>query len=178
MLMVWNSLLIAIFAIWAFLSAASQFKVRWIRSLQTRDVFHLIPNWRFFAPVPARRDYHLEYRTKKGSRNITRWKRIDLKYNRGRWCAVWNPNKRFRKSFNTQVRRLTRILSTGGRVAASHSLAYLTLLSYLQHMVDAQPNSVLQYRIVTCQDFAPKPILKLVFTSDWHALDHQPMSAP
>ena len=31
-----------------------------IKSLHYRDILHLIPSWRFFAPTPGCRDYHLE----------------------------------------------------------------------------------------------------------------------
>jgi hypothetical protein len=163
-----NLLVVLIFSLWIFLSIVSQFQLAWIQSLKTRDVFHLIPNWRFFAPIPARRDYHLEYRTKGVLLPATRWSRIDLVSRRRYWCAVWNPAKRIRKSFNTQVRRLTRSLATGDRAIAARSLAYLSLLNYLQHAVTHDNIWLIQFRIVTCQDFSANSMVRLVFTSDWH----------
>jgi hypothetical protein len=166
-----NTSIAVIFATWFLLSLIGQSKADWMRSLKARDVFHLIPNWRFFAPIPARRDYHLEYRTKGDSPQVTPWSRIDLVNHRRVWCVIWNPTKRIRKSFNTQVRRLTRVLAAGGRARATQSLAYLSLLNHVQHSTAIRNVQILQFRIVTTQDFASDAIIRLVFKSDWHYFD-------
>jgi len=162
----YESIVLAAFSGWLLLSVAGQFKRPALTAIRYRDVLHLIPNWRFFAPVPARRDYHLEYRLRNAQSQPTRWKRVELLSRRTHWCFFWYPEKRLRKSFNTSVRRLTRIRREYGYDSAARSLAYLHLLNFLQSNAQLK-GEALQFRIITCQDFAPAP-LRLVFTSNWH----------
>jgi hypothetical protein len=136
--------------------------------LKSKDALHLVPNWRFFAPVPARRDYHLEYRVKTTDLQITRWKRIAFYKERTLLSLVWYPDKRFRKAFNTSVRRITRSVRDHGFETAARSLSYMHLLNYLQARHLAKSARQLQYRIVSSQDFADDPRIRLVFTSSWH----------
>ena len=50
-----------------------------IKSLRYRDILHLIPSWRFFAPTPGCRDYHLELRIRKrGETDPDIWRRVLL----------------------------------------------------------------------------------------------------
>jgi hypothetical protein len=163
-----HMIVVAVFSVWWLLSVASQFRLPVVQRMKQRDVFHLIPNWRFFAPVPARRDYNLEYRFLDQHGRITRWTRAPLIGARTTLCLVWYPAKRIRKAFNTSVRRLTRRMSKDGRDAAAHSLAYLGMLNYLQHLEALAGTRALQFRILTSQDFAAHPRPRLVFTSDWH----------
>ena len=136
--------------------------------MRSFDCLHLIPNWRFFAPIPAKKDYHLEYRLKLGESNTTRWERIELVAQRNFWSMFWYPSKRLRKAFNTSVRRIKRRLSDSGFDSASRSVSYLHLLNYLQNSVLINNAKALQFRIISQQDFAKNRKPRLVFTSDWH----------
>jgi hypothetical protein len=159
--------LLAVLLGWFLASVLNQFKHPWIAALKPRDLFHLIPNWRFFAPIPARRDYHLEYRLMTNTARVTRWQRVTLLPDQRNWWVIWNPRKRVRKSFNTAVRRIVRRLRSGYSAAAT-SVSYLQILHYLEHADFSAKSRRVQFRIVTCQDFAGDPRLRLVFTSSWH----------
>lgn len=160
--------LIILFAGWWLVSLGGQFKGSAITSLRSKDLLHLIPNWRFFAPVPARKDYHLEVRWTSGQKRVSRWSRVDILPPRHPLrTMLWHPEKRVRKAFNTAVRRITRVLRESGRHRATRSLSYLLMLNFLEHRCDPDARTI-QFRVVSCQDFAETPVVRLVFLSDWH----------
>lgn len=160
--------LVAVFGLWWVISALGQRKSPRVSAIKANDVLHLIPNWRFFAPSPARRDYYLEYRLKTLESETPRWRRVMLSCDRSFWCIVWNPEKRIRKAFTTSVRRITRLMRAHGFEVAARSLAYMHLLNYLQNRQAAAKGNQLQFRIVAAQDFADEVRISLVFTSSWH----------
>jgi hypothetical protein len=162
-----NIALAVLFGVWAALSGLSQLRPAWLQRLKSRDLLHLIPNWRFFAPNPARRDYHLEYRTLAAGGAPRRWQRVQTIARRSISCALWHPAKRRRKAFNTLIRRLMRAAIDWGPQGAGRSVAYLTVLNHVQRKAGAR--EPVQFRIVTAQDFCAARPVRLAFTSDWHA---------
>lgn len=162
-----EAVLCGIFFSWWVLSAAGQSKARMMSTIRSYDLFHLIPNCRFFAPVPARRDYHLEYRTRTENGCHSRWQRVVLLDERRWWTSFWNPKKRLRKAFNTAVRRIARNRKNWGDKSAKQSLSYIQLLIFVTKMVSGQAGDV-QFRILSASDFAEEPSLRLNFISDWH----------
>jgi hypothetical protein len=171
-LTVTDILLGTVYGMWWAVSVFSQLKNPTVTKLKSKDIFHLLPNWRLFAPVPSRRDYHLEYRYKDDATALTRWKRMNVLSLRNPWQAVWNPRKRLRKAFNTSVRRIARCQRLYGYHAASKSLAYLHLLNYLEHHAFRRNARLLQFRIISAQDYDPSVSTRLVFLSSWHQQDN------
>jgi hypothetical protein len=162
-----NIAIAVVFTAWAALSGLSQLRPAWLQRLKSRDLLHLIPNWRFFAPNPARRDYHLEYRTLRAGGAPGRWQRVPTIARRSIISIVWHPAKRRRKAFNTLIRRVMRAASEWGQHRAGRSIAYLTVLNHVQRTAGVcEP---VQFRIVTAQDFCAARPVRLAFTSDWHA---------
>lgn len=166
---IYDVALIIIFTFWFLLSLLLQWQKKVITKIRSKDLLHLIPNWRFFAPTPARKDYHLEYRIKLKDSKVGIWKRIEFSKQRNYWCVLWYPDKRFRKAFNTSVRRITRMLYEHGYDSTAKSIAYLHLLNYLQNNNVVEIIEALQFRIISQQDFASDRKPRLVFTSNWHA---------
>ena len=164
-----NLVLIPLFSVWFLLSVLAQTKSKCIDSFKSKDLFKLIPNWRFFAPIPVRTDYHLEYRLLRCNNNITPWKKVLQRTPRNFWCFIWYPEKRFRKALNTSVRRIDKISSISGRQAAVRSYAYLGILYYLQNFCSQHLGNALQFRIVSKQDFASNRSSTLIFKSRWHS---------
>lgn len=163
--------LISLLILWWIVSLLGQVKTPFMSRLRSRDVFHLIPTWRFFAPVPARRDYHVEYRTMSRKGRISRYARVPMTSSRTWLSTVWNPGKRRRKSFNTSVRRIVRCRSRFGEAAAFRCVAYLQLLNHLQGLCLDASDRALQFHIISAADFADDPGVRLVLQSDWHHLD-------
>ncbi|MEU3554365.1 hypothetical protein [Streptomyces fragilis] len=63
-----------------------------------KDVFSLVPNWKFFAPNPATHDYHYLYRTLDEDRRTSPWIELDLIKNRKMSQAFWFSSRRREKA--------------------------------------------------------------------------------
>jgi len=160
---------VGLLSAWWVISFLSQFKDGPVSRFRSHDVFHLLPNWRFFAPVPARRDYHLEYRTRCAKGVVSKYQRVIFLQERNWLTTFWHPRKRLRKSFNTSIRRILRCKARFGETASLRCLAYLHLLNYLENSVTRNTERAFQFRIITSADYADDPTIRLVLRSDWHA---------
>lgn len=158
----------SVFAVWLLVSIAGQWKFALMSRLRTVDFLHLIPNWRFFAPRPSRRDYHLDFRVQIGPKQTTRWTRLPMNAQRRLTSTIWYPEKRVRKTFNTAVRRIIRRLRASGPDAVAQSLAYLQLLHYVQNHPELPEGCWTQFRIVSSQDYAVDTRPRTAFVSPWH----------
>lgn len=67
------------------------------------DVFSIIPSWNFFAPNPGTTDYHLLYRDKLESGELSVWREIPIDKEPSLLRAVWNPRKRKSKVLSDVV---------------------------------------------------------------------------
>ncbi|MBV9823843.1 MAG: hypothetical protein JO144_16555 [Actinobacteria bacterium] len=91
--------LVALFAIWAPLSAIAQIRQPWNRKLRRFDFFGLIPGWNFFAPRPIVADYFVSYRTWDAAQRAAQdWQRMPLPGERRAIDTVFNPRRRARKA--------------------------------------------------------------------------------
>jgi hypothetical protein len=63
-----------------------------------KDLFSLIPNWKFFAPNPATHDYHYLYRTLDENRETSPWIELELIQNRRMIQAFWFSSRRSEKA--------------------------------------------------------------------------------
>lgn len=154
--------------IWWILSFISQLNEK-VRKIFNRNIFHLIPNYRFFAPLPISRDYHLEYRVLKASSlRPTKWNRIQFYSERSTLSAIWYPDKRKRKAFNTYAKRIILLLRSYSIESAKRSISYRHLLIYLQNISRGKNSVGLQFRIISERSLDKEPGQRLVLISDWH----------
>ncbi len=160
--------LIILFGSWWIICFLGQTKSFWANKLKSYDIFHFIPNWRFFAPNPILIDYHLEYRLMEKSDTKTNW--VDPFYfpPKGVWCFLWYPLKRYRKTLNTSISKIKKINSEFGFDVAVNSNSYLNLLNYLQNLEHPVLAYALQFRIIAKQDNNEEYQDKLIFVSNWH----------
>lgn len=157
----------SILFIWWICSCISQFNEK-IRKVFGQGIFHLIPNYRFFAPVPIRRDFHLEYRIIKPSLRTSEWHRVPFFPERTMLSVLWYPEKRTRKSFNTYVRRIIRLLHSANPKAVPRSISYRHILNYLQDKNTEINSRGIQFKILSEQTFDKTSKPRLVLISDWH----------
>jgi hypothetical protein len=160
---------IVMLSVWWIVSLLNQFKDSWTSRFRSSDIFHFLPNWRFFAPVPARRDYHLEYRTRSSKGVVSKYQRMMLLEERSWLTTIWHPRKRLRKTFNTSIRRILCCRTRFGEAASLRCVAYLQLLNYLENSVASDTETAFQFRIITSIDYADDPTIRLALLSDWHA---------
>ncbi|MFE7572465.1 hypothetical protein ACFU76_36930 [Streptomyces sp. NPDC057539] len=86
------------FAGWLVATLLSQHPNRLFDRLRSFDpVGIMIPNWRFFAPFPARHDYHVLYRTLSVSGERSEWKQASSITPRAWRHAAWFPKRREEK---------------------------------------------------------------------------------
>jgi hypothetical protein len=83
---------------WLVVTILSQHPNRLFDRLRAFDpVGNLIPNWRFFAPFPARHDFHVLYRTLSSGGEQSEWKQASSITPRAWSHAVWFPKRREEK---------------------------------------------------------------------------------
>ena len=104
--------LVTILAAWFLVSALAQVAAAetapdWVKSasgwFQSLDTFSLIPSWNFFAPNPGTTDYHLFYRDKLESDELSVWREIPIEKEPSLLKAIWNPHKRKSKVLSDVV---------------------------------------------------------------------------
>ncbi|RBM10750.1 hypothetical protein [Streptomyces sp. PT12] len=66
--------------------------------IREKDLFSLIPNWKFFAPNPATHDFHYLYRTLDEKRETSPWIELDLIQTRKPIQAIWFSSRRREKA--------------------------------------------------------------------------------
>lgn len=160
-------ILAAVFLVWWILSFISQLNTK-VRKKFNRQIFHLIPNYRFFAPLPISRDYHLEYRVLSRHLRPTKWKRVEFYGERSLFSTLWYPDKRKRKCFNTYAKRIIRVIRAYNKKAAKRSISYKHLVTYLQNLNEGKNSVGLQFRIISERSNDVDREARLVLASDWH----------
>jgi hypothetical protein len=128
------------------------------RAIRSCDPLGMVPTWTFFAPSPGRHDYRLFYRDQQIDGGLSPWREIDDRPAR-KLRAVWNPEKRLRKTLSdtcSAVLRLpTKVRSKPDR-AVLHP-AYLFILARVMRFGPKSPlNSMRQFAIVQTAGFAPQ----------------------
>jgi hypothetical protein len=131
-----------------------------------------IPNWRFFAPTPARHDYNVLYRERLTDGTVTSWREQEIALARNLRQIMWHPNRRLEKALfdvASELFRLSRDIKDTSRIKLT--VPYLSLLNYVSHKVDHHEGAVeVQFLIAnSCgHDETVEP--RMLFLSEWHAL--------
>jgi len=80
--------------------------------MRRRDIFGLIPNWKFFAPIPATTDYEIFHRIQTLGDEWTDWQRSSPPAPRSIIHLVWFPGRRADKGIFDHVSELVQVIST------------------------------------------------------------------
>ena len=65
--------------------------------LRQHDFFGLVPEWKFFAPIPGRGDFHLLFRDF-FPQGTTDGPQLDIGGPRRWWNFLWHPHRREKKA--------------------------------------------------------------------------------
>ncbi|MGK5530476.1 hypothetical protein [Streptomyces sp. URMC 129] len=96
------------FAAWLVMTLLSQHPHQVFDKFRFYDrVGLLIPNWRFFAPQPARHDFHLLYRTISAAGEESPWQAASEVVRRNWTHMVWFPGRRQEKAIFDVCSELT-----------------------------------------------------------------------
>ncbi|MCL6302928.1 hypothetical protein [Streptomyces kronopolitis] len=135
--------------------------------VQRKDTLSLLPNWRFFAPTPAKHDFHLLYRTLSQDGTTSPWKGLETTTRRRFRQIVWFPTRRQEKAIHDIC---SEILQGGGKGIdfVTNLPAYRVLLSYIErHMSSDAEGSVkgFQFTLARSAGYATSEEPKILLIS-------------
>ena len=161
---------VAILTVWLGFTMRFHVPLRDNLPLRRKDLFGLVPDWRFFAPTPARHDYHLLFRDRLSDGAVTEWQEISIGRHRRWYGFLWNPHRRDRKALFDLTTELARVALDEGPDAVPGSISYLTLLTYVSDLPRWSPSVMTQFCILAsdarANNLPPEPVL----ISDMHWL--------
>ncbi|MHA7058061.1 hypothetical protein ACWGOQ_0012640 [Aquimarina sp. M1] len=122
-----------------------------LNRIRNYDILNLIPQWSFFAPIPATEDIIILYRCLDDKNNISNWKEIGTFSNRTKIDFIWNPKKRFRKSILDIAVLLSRTIKNNNDASRlKFTVPYLLILNYIScNLFSDVLMSKVQFLIVT-----------------------------
>ena len=136
-------------------------------TIRRLDQLSLIPEWRFFAPIPMRGDHFLLYRDHYDDGAPTEWVEVFTRRER-RWShTVWNPDKRQNKALMDAVLALVRLLESDPQPPHT-SIAYLTILNLVSSLLRIDRPDSIQF-LIMYQGSGMEP--KMHYVSEMHSLD-------
>ncbi|WP_395293764.1 hypothetical protein ACF9IK_09240 [Kitasatospora hibisci] len=95
----------------------------------------LFPNWRFFAPTPARHDYQFLYRTLSVDRETSGWNMVEVIVGRKAWQIAWFPGRRAEKAIFDACQEVVLVLDDGFAVAEHHP-AYRMIREFIRNRIN------------------------------------------
>jgi hypothetical protein len=124
-----EDVVLCLFGMWSVCCVLVLFP-RFEKFIRRADLLALIPEWRFFAPIPGQHDFYLLFRDRLEDGTISDWQELASLGRRRWWHGVWNPKKRSNKALFDVVQAFTEYVSAGDR-ALKISIPYLTLLNHV-----------------------------------------------
>lgn len=132
-----------------------------------------IPNWRFFAPMPARHDYNVLYRDRLSDGTVTNWREEEIALTRNLRQVMWHPNRRLEKALfdvASELFRISKEIKDTPRIKLT--VPYLALLNYVTNKVGHGDGAVeVQFLIANSAGHEEEVEPRMLFLSEWHALD-------
>lgn len=169
-------LVAALLGIWYALSVCNQFPFEVNKLIRSRDVFHLVPRWTFFAPNPGVTDYHLVYRSVSVGTEGACWQEIAWNRQRPWYSFAWNPTKRLRKlqlDITQSILRLYQDDELLPQAAIVLTIPYLLLLNVAATQVRDQAADFVQFAIVQTFGFQPRQPPEVLIASALHGVSRE-----
>ena len=163
-----ESLLVTVFGMWLLLSVLVLFPGP-NAAIRRWDWFALIPEWRFFAPVPGQHDYYVLYRDKFSDDTVTDWTELEITGHRWWWSIVWNPGRRANKALLDTVMELA-VRATAEDPVIEISIPYLTLINYVSSVPRSASPKFTQFLLMRSPGRAPDEEPEVLFGSELHSL--------
>jgi hypothetical protein len=149
------------YSVWGVLSLTCQGRHPLIQTIKARDVFGLLPNYKFFCPNPVRNDYHLYYRQRQGE---DQWKEIPIPTRHPVFSMFWNPGKRERKVFTSAIHKINAKFKK--RPENAKGPVYRFFLHYIAQYAGAVDSRSIQFKITTRQDLKEGSEETVIFISN------------
>ena len=131
-----------------------------------------IPNWRFFAPTPARHDFNVLYRDKLANGELTPWREQEISKDRTLLQMVWHPARRMEKALFDVASELLQASEKVKEVERVQlTVSYLALLNFVTNQVEHHREGVqVQFLIAQSAGHDESIEPRMLFLSDFHAL--------
>lgn len=123
------------------LTAISQLPGQSFDRLRRRDLFGLIPNWKFFAPVPATDDHEVFHRIRSSDGEWQEWQRTSPPAPRRLAHLVWFPGRRADKGIFDHATELAQMAAVADATELVLSSSYLVVAAAVQRRVNEIANS-------------------------------------
>ncbi|MFG2313149.1 hypothetical protein ACGFS9_31445 [Streptomyces sp. NPDC048566] len=140
----------------------------------------MFPNWRFFAPTPARHDYQFLYRTLSYDRETSKWRTVQAIAERRLSQIVWFPGRRTEKAIFDACQQVINVLDDGFTVA-EHNPAYRMLREFIRNRIDRSETTGIkgfQFALARAAGYDTAEEPQIVFVSPYIPLQPQPPPAP
>lgn len=164
-------LVLGFFAGWFGLSVLQQMD-RTTLARKVDPTSMLVPNWRFFGPMPARHDHNVLHRVRLADGTTTPWTEESMTVARSWGQVLWHPRRRIEKALfdvSSELFQVSRELSDPRAIQLS--VSYLSLLNHLSHRVAHPPDALeVQFLLVRSATYEPEIPPELLFLSEWHSL--------
>lgn len=127
-----------VYALWLLGTLSIQKGIRDWTFIKQYDVFHILPEWNFFAPNPGIHDYHILYRDVLLTGEFTRWVEVNPVEWRPWYTCFWNPGRRYRKAILDLCTHFGMVLENADQKPSDDriklSIPYLTLLILISNI--------------------------------------------
>lgn len=130
-----------VFGIALALTVISQLPGQSFDRVRRRDVFGLIPNWKFFAPVPATRDHEVFHRIRSSDGEWQGWQRTSPPAPRRLVHLVWFPGRRADKGIFDHATELAQLAAAADPAELVSSSSYLVIAAAVQQRVNKNLDS-------------------------------------
>ncbi|GGO96785.1 hypothetical protein [Wenjunlia tyrosinilytica] len=164
------------------LTLAGQHPLQQFTRARRADICSLLPNWRFFAPMPAMCDYHLLYRTVDVGGTASPWCDASGVEDRKPLHLLWFPTRRADKAVFDACQHILPILEEGFETAA-HTPPYRLVTECVRARITSQGESVravagFQFALATGTGYDTRHKPEIYFTSPYIPLDPQGPTTP
>jgi hypothetical protein len=159
-----DAVLAVLFGSWLLISALAQVEVvvPRLRTIRRFDLFSVVPQYNFFAPVPGTKDFHLLVRSTTQNGEFSRWLELTSVPGRRWWNCLWNPDRRVRKALFDHATTLARESQACSLTALQISIPYLVLLNHATAVIAPLGASQVQFLIAmssgTCSTEDARPL--------------------
>lgn len=167
-----EALVVLALGLWITVTALSQHPQRAFDRFRDYDPTSVyLPNWRFFAPEPARNDYEIGYRVKHVNGEVSAWSPARSFTERKPHHLLWFPKRREDKAVFDVVSRLLMDLRARGE-GLVHSIDYRLLRNHVKRHVREVESQVagFQFCFARSEGYAEGD-LEVLFISPYEPLD-------
>ncbi len=158
----------AVLGMWFVVCVACQLPMPMARALRRFDLVGVVPDWRFFAPRPATKDFYLMFRDSLEDGAATDWTEIETLAPRPWWGLLWNPDRRVRKAMFDLTTELAGELTANNDTTVKLTVPYLALLAFVAAQPRSPASACTQFMIL--QAGGAQEDHESLFLSDFHEL--------